>query len=160
MQIDWGETKLLSGPLHFFFSSFCLSWLSSAMDINKTSYKKRKEKKINEKKKWNPDRIQFTFKTQQSAIKHILYAKMKVQTLRNKAHTCLFFLIKKVKAHSPTFILFVKLCKKPISKKKKKNDISTFPPLRKLVLKSQQWHILYIVLSPLKLYWVLQGDQT
>lgn len=43
--------------------------------------------------------------------------------------------------------------------KKKKNDISTVPPVRKLVLKSQQWHILYIVLSPLKLYWVLQGDQ-
>lgn len=44
MQIDWCETKLLSGPLHFFFSSFCLSWLSSAMDIDKTSYKKKEKK--------------------------------------------------------------------------------------------------------------------
>lgn len=81
---------------------------------------------------------------------------MKVQTSRNKEHTCLLFLIEKVKAHTPTFILFVKLCKKPIKNLKK--DISV-PHARKLVVKTQQWHILYIVLSPLTLYWVLQGDQ-
>lgn len=72
---------------------------------------------------------------------------MKVQTLRNKEHTCLFSDQKKVKAHSPTFILFVKLCKKPI--KKKKNDISTVPPVRTLVLKnSTMTHSLHSFKSP------------
>lgn len=69
-----------------------------------------------------------------------------------------FFWSKKVKAHSPTFILFVKLCKKPI-KKKKKMTLALFLQWGRLSWKTQQWHILYIVLSPLTLYWVLQGDQ-
>lgn len=68
-----------------------------------------------------------------------------------------FFWSKKVKAHSPTFILFVKLCKKPI--KKKKMTLALFLQWGRLSWKTQQWHILYIVLSPLTLYWVLQGDQ-
>lgn len=49
--------------------------------------------------------------------------------------------IEKVKAHTPTFILFVKLCKKPISFfffKKKRDDINSVPPVRKLVIKKKQ----------------------
>lgn len=45
------------------------------------------------------------------------------------------------------------------SQLKKKEDISSVPQVRKLVVKTQQWHILWIVLSPLTLYWVLQGDR-
>lgn len=70
-----------------------------------------------------------------------------------------FFWSKKSKlTHQHSFYLS-SCARSQFPKKKKKNDISTVPPVRKLVLKSQQWHILYIVLSPLKLYWVLQGDQ-
>lgn len=68
------------------------------------------------KKKWNPDRILFTFKTRQSAKKHILFAKWKYKHQETKS-THAFFSDQKVKAHTPTFILFVKLCKKPIKKK-------------------------------------------
>lgn len=81
---------------------------------------------------------------------------MKVQTSRNKEHTCLIFLIEKVKAHTNIHFIFVKLCKKPIKIKK---DISSVPRVRKLVVKTQQWHILYIVWSLLTLYRVLHGDQ-
>lgn len=63
---------------------------------------------------------------------------------KREEHTCrVFFLspIEKVKAHTPTFILFVKLCKKPISfffLKKKRDDINSVPPVRKLVIKKNK----------------------
>lgn len=81
---------------------------------------------------------------------------MKVQTSRNRAH--MPFLIKKSKlTHQHSF--YLSSCARSQKKKKKRKDISSAPPVRKLVIKTQQWHILYIVLSPLTLYWVLQGDQ-
>lgn len=148
MQIDWGETKLLSGPLHFFF--FLLSaWVGyPALWTSTRHHTKKKKRKINSWKKWNPDRILFTFKTQQKCQKtHFFFSQNESTNIKKQRAHMPFFWSKKVKAHSPTFILFVKLCKKPI--KKKKNDISTVPPVRTLVLKnSTMTHSLHSFKSP------------
>ena len=63
-------------------------------------------------------------------------------------YTHAFFSDRKVKARTPTFILFVILCKKL---SQLKDNISCVPPMRKLVTKKLN-NILYIVLSPLTLY--------
>lgn len=134
------------------------------MDIDNVIQKKKK----NEKKGILIEFCSFFLHTTKSAKNTSFFAKWKYKHQRNKEHTCLIFLIEKVKAHTPTFIVFVKLCKKPIyfffflfflKKKRKKDNINSVPRGRKLVIKTQQWHILYIVLSPLTLYWVLQGDK-
>lgn len=81
----------------------------------------------------------------------------------------LFFRTEKVKAHTPTFIWLVKLCKKLtffnyLLKKKRRDNVNSVPLVRKLVIKKQpnntpqDWHILYRVWSPLTLCWVLLGD--
>lgn len=118
---------------------------------------------IQKKKEWKKKGILIEFC---SLLKHNKvpkthpFCKMKVQTSRNKEHTCLFFLIEKSKlTHQHSFICKIVQEANLKKKEKKKDDISSVPPVRKLVIKTQQWHILYIVLSPLTLYWVLQGDQ-
>lgn len=85
------------------------------------------------------------------------FRKMKVQTLRNKEHTCLFSDQKKSKlTHQHSF--YLSSCARS-QLKKKKMTLALFLQWGRLSWKTQQWHILYIVLSPLTLYWVLQGDQ-
>lgn len=81
------------------------------MDTDKTSYKKKK------KLKRNPDQILFTFKTQQSAKNTSFLQNESTNIKKQSTHA---FFDQKVKAHTPTFILFVKLCKKPKKKKKGK----------------------------------------
>lgn len=74
-----------------------------------------------------------------------------------KEHTCLNFLIEKSKLthrHS---------CYCKIVQEAKffflKITLIVFPRARKLVISTHHWHILYVVLSPLTLQWVLRGDQ-
>lgn len=88
--------------------------------------------------------------------KHILFPKkLKYRHPRNKEHTCLNFLIESQGSHTDIHVI-VKLCKKPIFLLK--TTLTVFPLVRKLVIKTH-WHILYVVLSPLTLYWVLRGDE-
>lgn len=88
--------------------------------------------------------------------KRILFPKkLKYRHPRNEEHTCLNFLIESQGSHTDIHVI-VKLCKKPIFLLK--TTLTVFPLVRKLVIKTH-WHILYVVLSPLTLYWVLRGDE-
>lgn len=137
MYIDWGDIKQLSEPLQVLLSA----WVGYPALWTLTRKTKKK------KESWSNMSVHFS--KHKVPTKHILFAKWKVQTSRNKRAHMLFIGSKRPQAHTPTFILFVKLCKKPILH-------IVFPPVRKLV-KTQHWHILDIVLSLLTLYWVLQG---
>lgn len=82
--------------------------------------------------------------------KHILFCKKKVQTSKKQRAHMPYFSNHKVKAHTPTFILFVKLCKKPIFFFFfKKMTLTLFLKLRKLVMKnSTMTHSLHSFKSP------------
>lgn len=112
-------------------------------------------------KKRNPDWILFIFNTQQSAKNASFLQNESTNIKETKSTHALFFWSKSQSSH--TNIHFI--CK--IVQEANffffffffKDDINSVPQVRKLVIKTQQWHILYIVLSPLTLYWVLQGDR-
>lgn len=73
------------------------------MDIDETSYKKKK--KNEKKKKRNPDRILFTFKTQQSAKNTSFLQNESTNIKKQRAHMP-FFLIEKSKlTHQHSFYL-------------------------------------------------------
>lgn len=135
--------------LYTFFFFFLPELVIQRYGHRQDIIQKKKKRKINSWKKWNPDRILFTFKTQQKCQKtHFCLRKMKVQTLRNKEHTCLFSDQKKSKlTHQHSF--YLSSCARSQLKKKKKNDISTVPPVRTLVLKnSTMTHSLHSFKSP------------
>lgn len=115
--------------------------------------KKKKKKEWKKKKESWLNSVQFQHVTKWQ--KHILFPKkLKYRHPRNKKHTCLNFLIESQSWHTDIHVI-VKLCKKPIFFLK--TTLKVLPLARKLVIKTH-WHILYIVLSPLTLYWVLRGD--
>lgn len=68
------------------------------MDIDDVIQKKKEWKK-----KRNPDRILFTFKTQQSAKNTSFLQNESTNIKKQRAHMP-FFSDRKVKAHTPTFI--------------------------------------------------------
>jgi len=114
--------------------------------IQKKKYRKKKESWLNS----------VHYKTQQSAKNTSFLQNESTNIKKQRAHMPYFSDRKSQSSHTNIHFIFVKLCKKPIKIKK---DISSVPRVRKLVVKTQQWHILYIVWSLLTLYRVLHGDQ-
>lgn len=79
------------------------------------------------------------------------FCKKKVQTSKKQRAHMPYFSDRKVKAHTPTFILFVKLCKKPIFFffLKKKDDINIVPQVEEACHKnSTMTHSLHSFKSP------------
>lgn len=134
MYIDWGDIKQLSEPLQVLLSA----WVGYPALWTLTRKQRRK------KESWS--NISVHFSKHKVPTKHILFAKWKVQTSRNKRAHMPFIGSKSPQAHTPTFILFVKLCKKPILQKER--TLAVFPPVRKLVKNSTMTHSRHSFKSP------------